>query len=76
MKSYIVNRENPECICSLNGCPENDCKNELSLLDNLNRPMLFGSIKEAKKHLQLHINKETLKSQLKDQIIKIEEFKK
>tara|TARA_R100000458_G_scaffold51494_1_gene52397 strand:- start:386 stop:712 length:327 start_codon:yes stop_codon:yes gene_type:complete len=76
---YVISRANPECVCSLNGCPNEEmnginvgCLNRLVLLDDDDNMQEFNSLSEAYESLSVHIPTGRLNEELKDKIISID----
>ena len=76
---YVISRANPECVCSLNGCPNEEmnginvgCLNRLVLLDDNDEMLEFNSQGDAYNYLSVHIPTERLNEELRDKIISID----
>ena len=77
---YVVSRASGECVCGLNGCPNEineaevneACLNRLVLLDDNDDMLEFNSQEDAYNYLNVHIPTDTLNDELKDKIISID----
>lgn len=85
MKSqYVVSHENPDCVCSLNGCPneinEDDinegCLNRFILLDDNDEWIIFNSVHQAQTHLSQHFEEDLLDQKLRTKNISIDNYEK
>jgi adenine specific DNA methylase Mod len=77
---YVVSRASGECVCGLNGCPNEineaevneGCMNRLVLLDDEDKMLEFNSLGDAYNYLSVHIPTDRLNKELKDKIISID----